>query len=296
MRNGGTPGCHGHPSPLNLPGAIQHSCNAYFAAAYVDFVQHSKFSSYEEGYRTWYNYMRAFGLGAPLGVDIPNETAGSLWSAEMYNKRHGQDRWGAYRTLSNSIGQGEVLMTPLQMANMAAIIANRGHYITPHFFKGVYRGQTPDSIRFQRHDVPIKAHYFDLVVDAMQLVVDAGTGIGAQVPGTVICGKTGTSQNPHGADHSVFIAFAPKDNPQIAIAVVVENAGFGGTWAAPIAGLLIDQYLNDTVSNPYRQDSITNHWFVPPALYFAHEQPLTPAPAPEPADAAVPGQLVGRRE
>lgn len=297
LRNGGTPGCHGHPTPLAVVGAVQYSCNAFFAATYVDFIHHRKFDSYREGYAAWYNYMRSFGLGGKLGIDIPNEKAGVLYSPERYDKAHGKGKWNAFRTLSNAIGQGEVLMTPLQMANATAMIANRGYYITPHFFKRFFNDPNTPAPKFERHEVPVARKWFDYVVEGMELVVSSGTGIGARVPDIAICGKTGTSQNPHGEDHSVFIAFAPRDNPKIAIAVVIENAGFGGTWAAPIAGLMIEQYLKDTITNPGRESYIRNKFFFPSQYYQQRAKPQ-PKPQPVPPNATSPLQATsaGREE
>jgi penicillin-binding protein 2 len=247
-RNGGTPGCHAHPQPLSVFGAVKHSCNAFFAATYVDMLHHAQYSDIYESFNTWRDYMEQFGLGHRLGIDVPNEKPGMLPSTKLYDKWYGEGRWRAMTTVSNAIGQGEIKMTPLQMANLAAIVANEGFYITPHFFKRLYNAQQEASVDFERHNVEIDPKHFDLVKNAMLQVVESGTGRGAKTRGLEICGKTGTAQNPHGEDHSVFIAFAPKDTPKIAIATVVENAGYGGTWAAPICGLMIEKYLTDTIS------------------------------------------------
>ncbi|MCZ2357362.1 MAG: penicillin-binding protein 2 [Bacteroidia bacterium] len=250
-RNGGRPKCHLHPSPLDLNGAIQHSCNAYFAATYVDFLNSNKFRSFNQAYDVWYKYSKYFGVGQKLNVDIPGESFGRLPSRKFYDKWYKANRWRAMTIVSNSIGQGEVEMTPLQMANCVAAIANKGWYIQPHFFKSFYVSSTPsnDSIQFKRIDLPIDSTYFSVVFDAMEQVVLAGTGYLARVDSISICGKTGTAQNPHGDDHSVFVAFAPKDKPKIAIAVIIENATWGGAWAAPIAGLMIEQYLKGKITN-----------------------------------------------
>jgi penicillin-binding protein 2 len=267
MRNGGKPACHGHPSPLTFVNAVQHSCNAFFAGTYVDFVNNRKFSSPREGYSKWYEYVHSFGIGGKLGVDIPNERAGSLYTVERYNRSYRRQDWNGFWNLSNSIGQGEVLMTPLQMANMVAAIANRGHWYSPHFFRSILNGPDSVNIRFARNRVPIERQYFELVIEGMNLVVESGTGTGAQVPGIAICGKTGTAQNPHGEDHSVFVAFAPRENPRIAIAVLVENAGFGGVWGAPIAGLMIEKYLTGQVQNTAREQMVLQKSFPVPLYY-----------------------------
>jgi penicillin-binding protein 2 len=168
-------------------------------------------------------------------------------------------------TVSNSIGQGEVLMTPLQMANTVAAIANRGYYVEPHFLKRIYDANMEERTRYLNFDtikIPIRRENFEIVVDAMEQVVLAGTGRGAWLPGISVCGKTGTAQNPHGEDHSVFIAFAPKENPKIAIAVIVENSGFGGTWAAPISSLVIEKYLTRKISDDARLQRILEADFI----------------------------------
>jgi penicillin-binding protein 2 len=267
IRNGGKPACHGHPSPLTFVNAVQHSCNAYFAATYVDFINNRKFANPIEGYKRWYYYISSFGIGQKLGIDIPNEKPGSLWTAERYTSQYRTQDWNGFRNLSNSIGQGEVLLTPLQMANMVAAIANRGYWVTPHFFRSLFH--TPDSqvVQFERHTIPIDRNYFEMCIEGMQLVVESGTGTGAFIPGIAVCGKTGTAQNPHGEDHSVFVAFAPRDTPRIAIAVVVENAGFGGVWAAPIAALMIEKYLTDTVRNRAREEMVLAKRFPVPYQY-----------------------------
>lgn len=262
LRNGGRPKCHAHPTPLNLEGAIQHSCNAYFAGAYVDMLHSSKFESFNEAYNYWRETMSRYGVGHRIGVDIPNEKPGNLPSDRYYNKIYGKNRWFGMTIVSNAIGQGELLMTPLQMANVTATIANRGYYVQPHFFKGYYRQQQRQLARFDTIRVEANPRHYDLVVNAMEKVVSSGTGFLARIPGVEVCGKTGTAENPHGEDHSVFIAFAPKDKPQIAIAVVVENAGWGGTWAAPIARLMIEYYLKGQVTDKWALQRILDGDFV----------------------------------
>ncbi len=261
-RNHGRPKCHNHPSPLSFIPAIQHSCNAFFAAVYADYLHHRKFKNIYEAFDKWYRYMQEFGIGKKLGTDLPYESKGLLPSTKLYDKYYGRKRWNAMTIISNSIGQGEVLLTPLQMANVAAIIANKGHYIVPHFVKAVQDKGIWRNFIFDTLYSSIDTSLFNYAIEGMDLVVKAGTGYWARIPDIEVCGKTGTAQNPHGEDHSVFIAFAPKDNPRIAIAVIVENAGFGGTWAAPIAALMIEKYLKGEISNQWQLERILNADFI----------------------------------
>jgi penicillin-binding protein 2 len=247
-RNRGKPGCRFHPSPLKLDGAIQWSCNSYFAATYMDFLHHDKFNTFYDSYDAWYKYMKGLGVGRTLGVDVPYEIAGNLPTAERYDKIYGNGRWMATNIISNAIGQGEIIMTPLQMANMVATIANRGRYTEPHFVRAVRDENSGDWIKLRHETIysEIRREHFETVIDAMEQVVKSGTARRAYINDSIaVCGKTGTVQNPHGEDHAVFIGFAPKHNPQIAIAVVIENAGGGGSWAAPTASLMMEHYLWD---------------------------------------------------
>jgi penicillin-binding protein 2 len=264
----GKPGCHSHPAPLELIGAIQHSCNAYFAAVYVDFLMHPRFRSIQEAYDTWRDYMLYCGVGRRLGVDIPSEKPGFLPTSRYYNKIY-KNRWNAFTIISNSIGQGEVLMTPLQMVNIMCLIANRGYYIQPHFFKGVSGQKTENLVHFDTIRVPIDSVHFETIIQGMRLAVEAGTGYTAYVPGLDLCGKTGTAQNPHGKDHSVFVGFAPWYDPKIAVAVIVENAGWGATWAAPIASLVVEKYLKGTISRPQLYDYICRTPLLPAFMSHA---------------------------
>jgi penicillin-binding protein 2 len=284
LRNGGRPACHSHPSPTNVSGAIQYSCNAYFASIYIEMLNHSKYKDVYEGYETWRRYMTLFGAGRKIGIDIPNEKPGMLPRRAYYDKIYGANRWKAMTTVSNSIGQGEVLMTPLQMASAVASIANRGYYVQPHFLKRIYEGSRDDREKFMNFDtvrIPIRREYFEIVVDAMEQVVLAGTARSAWLPDISVCGKTGTAQNPHGEDHSVFIAFAPKDNPKIAIAVIVENSGFGGTWAAPISSLVIEKYLKREIADQAKLQRILDADFI--RKLNVSKPKKTPVKAPKPA-------------
>lgn len=249
MRNKGKPACHAHPGPLNLNGAIQHSCNAYFAATYMDFLNHPKFKDIYQSFNVWRDYMSQLGLGDTLGIDIPYEKRGNIPTAKFYDRWYGANRWKATTIISNAIGQGEIQMTPLQMANLACVVANRGYYVKPHFVKAMKDSDDKDweYMHYSRKYTKIAPAHFEMVANAMAEVVSAGTGIRANLQGIQVCGKTGTVENS-GSNHSVFICFAPKDNPKIALAVVVENAGgSGGTWAAPVCSLLIEQYLTGKI-------------------------------------------------
>ncbi|MCB9234577.1 MAG: penicillin-binding protein 2 [Bacteroidia bacterium] len=263
-RNRGKPACHGAHGSCSLPTAIKVSCNAFYAETYYTFLNHPKFGGdIHKSYQRWYEIMSSYGIGRNLGVDIPNEKPGNVPTTGFYDRSYGQNGWGALTIYSNSIGQGEILMTPMQMANAAVLIANRGKYIPPHFLTHVRN----DDGQWEKWDfppviLPGKREDYDLVVDAMEQVVQAGTGTMAKVDSIVVCGKTGTVENPPYPDHSVFIAFAPKDNPKIAIGVIVENAGFGGTWAAPIASLMIERYLRKKIKNKAKLDRILQADFI----------------------------------
>ncbi|MDD2419433.1 MAG: penicillin-binding transpeptidase domain-containing protein [Bacteroidales bacterium] len=255
-------GCHAHPSPVDLTESIMMSCNTYYAIVFRQIIDNPKYSSVREGFERWRELVMSFGFGQKLGSDLPSEQAGSMPSSQTYDKIHGKDRWRSLSILSLSIGQGEIGTTPLHLANLAATLANRGYYYTPHLIKG-----SPDTLinpqYTQRNYTLVDTSHFHKVIDGMFKAVNSPPGSGATariaaVPGLDICGKTGTSQNPHGKDHSVFICFAPRDNPKIAVAAYIENAGFGATWAAPIASLLIEKYLNGEISREYLQEYVTN--------------------------------------
>lgn len=241
-------GCHGHPSPLNLPQSVQHSCNTYYCRVFRSIVDKNEYKTVKEGYEVWRNMVMAFGFGKKLGSDLDNEVRGNVPSSQYYDRFHGKDRWKSLSVISLSIGQGELGTTPLQLANMTCIIANKGYYYTPHIVKAIAHPDSANRRFVQRHFVGIDSIYFEPIIEGMYQVVEAGTGRIAKLPEITICGKTGTAQNPHGENHSLFIAFAPKDNPKIAVSVVVENAGYGATWAAPITSLMIEKYLNGKIA------------------------------------------------
>lgn len=246
-------GCHNHPSARCVQEAIKMSCNPYFYYTYRRIIQQGKYKNiYKDsqyGLTVWHDYMLRFGFGQKLDIDLPNASSGFIPDTHFYNKWYGEGRWAFSTIYSNSIGQGEVTVVPLQMANLACIVANRGYYYTPHLVK--YYG--PDSLTRdeyrEKHDLGIDRKYFEIAVRGMYDVVHTagGTAHRANIPDIDVCGKTGTAQNK-GMDHSVFVSFAPMDNPKIAVAVYVENAGAGGVWAAPIASLVIEKYIRGEVT------------------------------------------------
>lgn len=242
--------CHSHSSPLNLRSGIANSCNAYFCQVYRRILENPKYGSVSEAYTKWKSYLDDFGFGKKLGIEFTNESSGFIPSTSYFDRYYGENRWRALTVISMSIGQGEILATPLQMANMTATIANRGYYYAPHIVRSIGSGKSIDD-RFQvKHKINIDPVNFEEVVQGMDDAVNAsGTGRVASMKDVIVCGKTGTAQNPHGKDHSVFVAFAPKYNPKIAIAVYVENAGFGATYAAPVATLMIEKYLKGEITN-----------------------------------------------
>ena len=244
-------GCtHVHGS-VNLAKSIEESCNTYYGYVYSSMIDRAGMRPIN-AFNRWRQAVSKFGVGDKLNIDLPNERKGLLPTADLYTKRWGSDKWGSNFNISLSIGQGELGITPLQMANVMAIVANRGFYYKPHLIQAIGEKKVIKAEYTKRNDAGIDPKYFDIVIQGMSQVVNSpsGTAIYSKINDIEMCGKTGTVQNPHGADHSVFVAFAPRDNPKIAIAVVVENAGFGSTWSAPIASLMVEKYLKRTVSRP----------------------------------------------
>jgi penicillin-binding protein 2 len=244
-------GCHLHASPLNLEGAIMNSCNSYFCQAFRRVLENPRYPSVSEAYTHWKSYLSEFGFGSKLGTDFVNELAGFIPSVSYYDRYHGKNGWRALTVISLAIGQGEIGTTPLQMANMTAAIANRGYFYTPHIIKSVGKDHFISNRFTEKHTINIDPANFERIVAGMEMAVNggAGTARAAAIKDIIMCGKTGTAQNPHGDAHSVFVAFAPKENPRIAIAVYVENAGAGATYAAPVASLMIEKYLRDSIGN-----------------------------------------------
>ncbi len=248
--------CHPHPSPLDLRPAVANSCNAYFCYVFRDIIENKKYENVKEGLDVWADYVRSFGFGRTLDSDFSNETRGYVPTSEFYNKVY-HNSWKAQTIISLSIGQGELGCTPLQMANLAAIIANRGYYYIPHIVRSVEGVDSLEQRFYEKQYTKVDAEHFEPIVEGMwQGVNVAGTSTRAAVAGLDICGKTGTAQNPHGKDHSTFLSFAPKNDPKIAISVYVENGGFGATIALPIASLLIEKYLTDTITRPHMIDQV----------------------------------------
>ena len=244
-------GCHAHKSPLSFEESIMMSCNAYYCYILRDLLENNKYSSIGEAIDKWKEYVESFGFGKKLGSDFPSELGGFIPGSKYYNKVYGKGGWKATTVISLSIGQGEIGCTPLHLANLCATLANRGHYYTPHIIKDSEHVSIDERFK-QKNYTMVDTTHFRKVIGGMYRAVNSGYGSGgtasvAAVNGLDICGKTGTAQNPHGDDHSVFICFAPKDNPKIAVAAYVENGGFGATWAAPIASLLTEMYLTGEI-------------------------------------------------
>lgn len=244
-------GCHNHPYINNVQQAIAQSCNNYFVTAFLENVNRYGGLSPKRGYDEFNDYLYQFGLGQKLGIDFPGEIAGFIPTSDWYGENSFADEqfWRATWIRNLAIGQGEYEMTSLQIVNFIAAIANRGHWYTPHLVKQVREGneQIRRPVKIERHDITIDRRHFETVVQGMRQTVTGGTARRAEVPGLNVCGKTGTVQNSFG-DHSVFTAFAPQHNPEIAVLVYVENGGWGGSIAAPIASLMIEQYLNDSIA------------------------------------------------
>ena len=251
-------GDHAPPGYYTLHEAIKKSSNNYFFMAFRRIINQNldpnTFIDSRIGLDKWKSYVQSFGLGTPLGTDIPNEKGGFIPGSEYYDRIYGHNRWKFSTISSLSIGQGEMLLSPLQMANIAAILANNGYYYTPHLVRSIGDGG-PLTKFTERHLTGIDEKHFPAVIDAMQEVVTS-TAWRAVIRDIEICGKTGTAENPHGEDHSVFMAFAPKENPQIAISVYVENSGWGGRAAASIASLLIENYIRGNITRQWLEDYV----------------------------------------
>ena len=247
-------GCHAHKSPLNMEESIMMSCNAYYCYVLKNILDNRKYDNVADGMDHWREMVMSFGFGRKLGSDFPAELSGSIPSSKTYNRAYGKGRWNSTTVISLSIGQGEILATPMHLANLCATIANRGYYYIPHIVKES-EGVPLDQRFKERQYTMVDTTQFPKVIKGMWRAVNSGPGMGgtawiAHVDSLEICGKTGTAQNPRGADNSVFICFAPMDNPKIAIAAYVENGGFGATYAAPMASLMAEKYLTGSVSRP----------------------------------------------
>lgn len=245
---------HNHVTPLAMREGIRESCNSYFWNVFRAII--NNYPTPEEGYNEWRKQIIEFGFGQKLGPELSSERKGNIPESTYYDKYFGKSHWNSLTIRSLAIGQGEILATPLQMANMVSIIANRGYYITPHLVRSIQdTNRVYRDLKFDKKVLDIKLENFNTVIDGMQAVVDETRTLSLTVhqDNIAICGKTGTVQNPHGADNSAFVGFAPRDNPKIAIVVYIENAGYGATYAAPIAGLLIEKYLTDSIT-PRRKE------------------------------------------
>lgn len=251
-------GCHPHKSPLNLKQSIAQSCNAYYCNTFRRIIE--KYPSSKIGYDNWRDHVLSFGLGNYLNNDLSTGTPGRVPTVDFYNRQYGENGWKAPTVISLSIGQDALVVSPIQMGNMCAAIANRGYYYTPHIVRKIDNKMIDDSTYTKPKHTTVNRKHYNTVIDAMERVFTSkhGTAKTAKVKGIEICGKTGTAENSHGEDHSIFIAFAPKENPQIALAVYVENGGWGSTWAAPIASLMIEKYLTGTIVNTDREAFILN--------------------------------------
>ncbi|MFZ5940418.1 MAG: penicillin-binding protein 2 [Bacteroidota bacterium] len=252
-------GCHSHASPLEFSEGLSNSCNSYFCNVFRRIMEDPSFSSTEDAFSNWRRHVTSFGLGSRLGSDFTNELSGNIPTVAYYDKYYRSGHWNFLTIISLAIGQGELLITPLQMANMTAAIANHGYFYTPHIVRAI-EGEAAIDPRFtEKHYTTIDSVWFPPVITGMELAVNGpagGTARIARMNDIIICGKTGTAQNPHGDNHSIFIAFAPKDDPKIAIAVYVENEGSGATWAAPMASLMIEQYLTDTITRGWLENYV----------------------------------------
>ncbi|MDR0547306.1 MAG: penicillin-binding protein 2 [Dysgonamonadaceae bacterium] len=250
----GHPACHGHGSPLALVAAVGTSCNAYFCWGLKAMLDNKKYGSVQVAMDTWRDHMVAQGFGYKLGVDMPGEKRGMIPNADYYDKRY-KSRWNAFTIISNAIGQGEILLSPIQICNLATTIANRGYYYTPHVVKEIK--DTPLDERYSKPNYTgIDRVHYDAIAEGMRLAVTGGTCRGANIPDVAVCGKTGTAQNS-GKDHSIFMGFAPMDDPKVAVLVFIENGGFGATYAVPTGRLMIQKYLKREI--PASDKGIENY-------------------------------------
>lgn len=259
-------GCHAHGSPLPLKPALQTSCNAYFCWGFKAMIdRRSKYGTPAKAFEIWKNHLVSMGYGYKLGIDLPGESRGFIPNAKFYDKFYSEGHWSANTIISVAIGQGEILATPLQIANLSATIANRGHFITPHVVKAIQDTVMPADILEVRTPT-VAAHYYNDVAEGMRMAVTGGTCRRAAIPGIEVCGKTGTAQNPHGKDHSAFMGFAPYQEPKIAVAVYVENGGWGATYGVPIGSLVMEKYLTGTIATErkYMEEQMLNS-----SIYYA---------------------------
>lgn len=259
-------GCHAHGSPLPLKPALQTSCNAFFCWGFKAMIdRRSKYGTSANAFEIWKHHLVSMGYGYKLGVDLPGEGRGFIPNDKFYNKFYGEGRWSANTIISVAIGQGEIMATPLQIANLCATIANRGWFITPHVVKQI-QDTVIDPKYTERRYPTIDAHWYEDVAEGMHMAVTGGTCRRAAMPGIEAAGKTGTAQNPHGKDHSAFMGFAPFDEPKIAVCAYIENGGWGATFGVPIGSLIMEKYLTGQISQSrkYMEDQMLNT-----SLYYA---------------------------
>lgn len=251
---------HFHETPLRLNAAIQNSCNPYFWNVFRSTIINPSYGHDTIGFRHWRDHIMSFGFGKRFNTDIPFELKGNIPTADYYDNIYSKGHWRALTIRSLSIGQGEILVTPLQLANMTAIIANKGFYYKPHILRAIEGEINPYPEFVEKQYTSISPEHFDFIRESMLDVFEGehGTARWFKIDSLLMCGKTGTVENPHGKDHSMFIAFAPLNDPQIALSVIVENSGFGSSWAAPIATLLIEKYLFGEVKRKYLEERMIN--------------------------------------
>jgi penicillin-binding protein 2 len=243
-----TVACHCSGGPMALRKSISKSCNNYYCTTFKRIIE--SYPNAHEGMNAWSNHVQSFGLGNYLNNDLPTGTKGLVPNSDYYDRVLGYTGWKAVTTISLGIGQGELLVTPIQLANMTAAIANKGYFYTPHIIKEVNYKPIEDERFAEPKKTTIDEAHFIPVIEGMYDVFEDGTARGSRLESIPMCGKTGTAENPHGQDHSIFIAFAPKDDPKIALAIIVENGYWGSRWAAPMASLMIEAYLHDSISRP----------------------------------------------
>jgi penicillin-binding protein 2 len=262
---GGHPKCHAHPSPLDLTGAIGASCNSYFSFVFKSVIEDKKFHDTYKAYANWREIATSFCLGVKTGSDLANELRGNVPSLGYYDKVFGKGSWKASTVISLGIGQNELGITPLQNANLVSIIANKGWYYTPHIVKAINENSNDtllDRFKIKRYTKITDTAIYNIVIGGMAKVVESGTAASLKIEGIPYCAKTGTAQNPHGKDHSVFVCFAPIENPKIAVGILIENAGFGATWAGPIARLMMEKYLKGKITRPDLEKRIMEADFI----------------------------------
>ncbi len=251
---------HYHTTPLNVVQSIEISCNPFYWNVFKSIIENPDFNDTYLGYNTWRDYVIQFGLDKTFQTDILSQRQPNVPKSSYFDYYHKKNHWKAITVRSLAIGQGEIELSPLQLANYTAAIANRGYFYTPHLGIRIGNNEANDSVVVEKHDIAIDRENFEIIIEGMDLVYrgEEGTARWYRTDSLSICGKTGTAENPHGEDHSIFIAFAPKDNPKIAVAVVVENGGFGSTWAAPIATLMIEQYLRKKTTDSWFKEKMMN--------------------------------------